>query len=115
MLKTTVAALVELNTVKNLVGSALAGSIGGFNAHASNVVSAVFLATGQDVAQNVESSQCMTMLESVNGGKELYASVTMPCIEVGTIGGGTFLPSQVGARPTFSIQNLSNFLQMITF
>lgn len=29
----------------------MAGSVGGFNAHASNIVSAVFLATGQDIAQ----------------------------------------------------------------
>ena len=46
-LKTSVDALVDLNVSKNLVGSALAGSIGGFNAHASNIVTALFLATGQ--------------------------------------------------------------------
>jgi hydroxymethylglutaryl-CoA reductase (NADPH) len=48
---------------KNLIGSALAGSVGGNNAHASNVVTAIFLATGQDPAQNVESSNCMTLME----------------------------------------------------
>ena len=47
ILKTTVAALVELNIAKNLVGSAVAGSIGGFNAHASNIVTAIYIATGQ--------------------------------------------------------------------
>ena len=47
VLKTSVPAIVELNIAKNLVGSAMAGSIGGFNAHASNVVSAIFIATGQ--------------------------------------------------------------------
>ncbi|KAJ7551377.1 hypothetical protein O6H91_06G012700 [Diphasiastrum complanatum] len=94
VLKTSVEALVELNTVKNLAGSALAGSIGGFNAHAANIVSAIFIATGQDPAQNVESSQCITMMEAVNGNSDLYVSVTMPCIEVGTIGGGTQLASQ---------------------
>lgn len=40
-------ALVDLNVCKNLVGSAMAGSIGGFNTHAANVVCAVFIATGQ--------------------------------------------------------------------
>ena len=40
-------ALSELNTSKNLVGSAMAGAIGGFNAHAANIVTAVFIATGQ--------------------------------------------------------------------
>ncbi|XP_047175145.1 3-hydroxy-3-methylglutaryl-coenzyme A reductase 2-like [Vigna umbellata] len=41
--------------LKNLTGSAIAGALGGFNAHASNIVSAVFIATGQDPAQNIES------------------------------------------------------------
>lgn len=47
MLKTSTAALVELNINKNLVGSAMAGSIGGFNAHAANIVTAVYIACGQ--------------------------------------------------------------------
>ena len=82
VLKTNVQALVELNTVKNLAGSAIAGALGGFNAHASNIVTAVFIATGQDPAQNVESSHCITMMEAINDGKDLHVSVTMPSIEV---------------------------------
>lgn len=82
VLKTNVAALVELNVLKNLTGSAMAGALGGFNAHASNIVSAIYLATGQDPAQNVESSHCITMMEAVNNGKDLHVSVTMPSIEV---------------------------------
>lgn len=62
VLKSDVDALVELNTSKNLIGSAMAGSIGGFNAHAANIVTAIFLATGQDPAQNVESSNCITVM-----------------------------------------------------
>ncbi|XP_057964455.1 3-hydroxy-3-methylglutaryl-coenzyme A reductase-like [Malania oleifera] len=94
ILKTNVAALVELNMLKNLTGSAVAGALGGYNAHASNIVSAVFIATGQDPAQNVESSHCITMMEAVNDGKDLHVSVTMPSVEVGTVGGGTQLASQ---------------------
>ncbi|KAL8151840.1 hypothetical protein V2J09_021648 [Rumex salicifolius] len=94
VLKTSVEALVELNTLKNLAGSAVAGALGGFNAHASNIVTAIYLATGQDPAQNVESSHCITMMEAVNGGKDLHVSVTMPSIEVGTFGGGTQLALQ---------------------
>ncbi|KAG0467321.1 hypothetical protein HPP92_018901 [Vanilla planifolia] len=94
VLKTTVSALVELNTIKNLAGSAVAGALGGYNAHASNIVTAIFIATGQDPAQNVESSHCITMMEAVNKGKDLHISVTMPSIEVGTVGGGTQLASQ---------------------
>jgi len=47
ILKTTVTALVDVNISKNLMGSAIAGSIGGNNAHAANVVTAVYIATGQ--------------------------------------------------------------------
>ncbi|KAK2756944.1 3-hydroxy-3-methylglutaryl-coenzyme A (HMG-CoA) reductase isozyme [Arachnomyces sp. PD_36] len=107
VLKSNVDALVELNTSKNLIGSAMAGSIGGFNAHASNIVTAIFLATGQDPAQNVESSSCITIMKNVNNN--LHISVSMPAIEVGTIGGGTILEGQSamldllgvrGAHPT---------------
>ncbi|KAK2657677.1 hypothetical protein Ddye_010729 [Dipteronia dyeriana] len=94
VLKTNVGTLVELNMLKNLTGSAMAGALGGFNAHASNIVSAIYIATGQDPAQNVESSHCITMMEAVNDGKDLHVSVTMPSIEVGTVGGGTQLASQ---------------------
>ena len=63
VLKTTVEDLCNLNIKKNLVGSAMAGSVGGFNAHAANILTAMFLATGQDPAQNVESSNCITLME----------------------------------------------------
>ncbi|KAI7900617.1 3-hydroxy-3-methylglutaryl coenzyme A reductase [Cokeromyces recurvatus] len=92
VLKTTVSAIVELNISKNLIGSAMAGSVGGFNAHAANILTAVYLATGQDPAQNVESSNCITLMKAVEGG--LHISCGMPSIEVGTIGGGTILPPQ---------------------
>ncbi|CEP13898.1 hypothetical protein [Parasitella parasitica] len=94
VLKTTVSALVELNISKNLIGSAMAGSVGGFNAHAANILTAVYLATGQDPAQNVESSNCITLMKAVNDGRDLHISCSMPSIEVGTIGGGTILPPQ---------------------
>jgi hydroxymethylglutaryl-CoA reductase (NADPH) len=93
VLKTTVPAMVSTNLHKNLIGSAMAGSLGGFNAHAANIVTAVFLATGQDPAQNVESSQCITLLEETEEG-DLWISCTMPCLEVGTVGGGTSLAAQ---------------------
>lgn len=92
-LKTDVKTIVSVNINKNLIGSAMAGAIGGFNAHASNIVSAVFLATGQDPAQNVESSNCITLMEETDEG-DLWISCTMPSIEVGTVGGGTGLPAQ---------------------
>ena len=63
LLKSDVNALVELNTAKNMIGSAMAGSVGGFNAHAANLVAAMFLATGQDPAQVVESANCITVMK----------------------------------------------------
>ncbi|WJZ86531.1 hypothetical protein VitviT2T_005978 [Vitis vinifera] len=107
VLKTSVAALVELNMLKNLTGSAVAGALGGFNAHASNIVSAVYIATGQDPAQNVESSHCITMMEAVNDGKDLHISVTMPSIEVGTVGGGTQLASQSACLNLLGVKGAS--------
>ncbi|KAL8521172.1 hypothetical protein ACS0TY_011644 [Phlomoides rotata] len=107
VLKTDVASLVELNMLKNLTGSAMAGALGGFNAHASNIVSAVFIATGQDPAQNVESSSCITMVEAVNDGKDLHISVTMPSIEVGTVGGGTQLASQAACLNLLGVKGAS--------
>lgn len=91
-LKCTVDDMVRLNIDKNLTGSAMAGSLGGFNAHAANVVAAVYLATGQDPAQVVESATCITSM--AKAGEDLLISVTMPSIEVGAVGGGTGLPAQ---------------------
>lgn len=57
--------MVEVAYRKNLIGSAMAGSVGGFNAHAANIVAAVFLACGQDPAQVVESANCITLIEAI--------------------------------------------------
>lgn len=107
VLKTTVRAMVELNTQKNLIGSAMAGSIGGFNAHAANIVTAIFIATGQDPAQNVESSNCLTIMEPTDDGNDLYISCTMPSIEVGTVGGGTHLPAQSACLDLLHVKGAS--------
>ena len=102
-LKTSVSAIVEANVNKNLIGSAMAGVVGGFNAHASNNVTAVFLATGQDPAQNVESANCMTLMEETPEG-DLWISCTMPSIEVGTVGGGTGLPAQAACLKAIGVK-----------
>ena len=89
-----VARIVETNDRKNLIGSAMAGSMG-FNAHAANMLAAVFIATGQDPAHVVDGSLCITTCEDVDG--DLYLAVRLPALEVGTVGGGTRLPSQSAA------------------
>ncbi|QPV65096.1 hydroxymethylglutaryl-CoA reductase (NADPH) [Halosimplex litoreum] len=88
---TTPEAIEEANTRKNLIGSAKAGSLG-FNAQAANVVAGVFLATGQDEAHVVEGSNCITTVEARDD--ELYASVNLASLQVGTVGGGTDLATQ---------------------
>lgn len=96
VLKTTPEAVVRVVSAKLYVGSALAGALGGFNAHVANVVAAVFIATGQDPAQVVESSMSITYADVTQEG-DLYFSLTMPSLEVGTVGGGTWLPAQRAA------------------
>ncbi|MDD1775533.1 MAG: hydroxymethylglutaryl-CoA reductase (NADPH) [Methanobacterium sp.] len=87
-LKTTTEAIVEVNTSKNLIGSAISGSMG-FNAQYANMIGAIFLATGQDEAHIVEGSLGITTAENLNG--DLYFSVTLPDVPLATIGGGTGL------------------------
>ncbi|RWS13072.1 3-hydroxy-3-methylglutaryl-coenzyme A reductase-like protein [Dinothrombium tinctorium] len=108
VLKTSVSALVDVNISKNLIGSAMCGSIGGFNAHAANIVTAIYIATGQDPAQNVGSSNCMTLIESSGKDNEnLYISCTMPSLELGTIGGGTILPAQAACLDLLGVRGTS--------
>jgi len=100
-LDTTAAAIAEANTRKNLVGSAKAGSLG-FNAQAANVVAAVFLATGQDAAQIVEGANAITTVDDRDG--DLYASVSLASLEVGTVGGGTKLATQSEALDVIGLR-----------
>ncbi|XP_068191135.1 3-hydroxy-3-methylglutaryl-coenzyme A reductase-like [Antennarius striatus] len=109
VLKSSTAALVELNINKNLVGSAVAGSVGGFNAHAANIVAAIFIACGQDPAQTVGSSNCITQMEAAGPeGEDLYISCSMPSIELGTVGGGTNLPPQQACLQMLGVQGTSS-------
>ncbi|MGZ7131899.1 MAG: hydroxymethylglutaryl-CoA reductase (NADPH) [Halobacteriota archaeon] len=91
VLKTTPDSMADVHYRKNMLGSAKAGSLG-FNAHAANVIAAMFIATGQDPAHVVDASTAITSL-SVRGD-ELYASVSMASLPVGTVGGGTSIKTQ---------------------
>lgn len=91
VLKTEPALVHYVNMAKNLLGSAVGGS-GSFNAHFANIIAAIFIATGQDAAQVVESSMGYTWTEL--RGEDLYISVTLPSLEIGTVGGGTRLITQ---------------------
>jgi hydroxymethylglutaryl-CoA reductase (NADPH) len=74
------------------MGSVLSGTIG-MQGHFANGLAAVYLACGQDVACVAESAVGVSRFEVIEGGA-LYACVTLPNIMVGTVGGGTGLPSQ---------------------
>jgi hydroxymethylglutaryl-CoA reductase (NADPH) len=80
------------------VGGLLSGTIGA-QGHYANGLAALYLATGQDVACVAESAVGITRFESLDDGR-LYAAVTLPNIIVGSVGGGTGLPS---ARSGFSV------------
>jgi len=72
------------------IGGVLSGTTG-IQGHFANGLAALYLACGQDVACVAESATGITRMEIT--GTDLYASVTLPNIMVGTVGGGTSLPS----------------------
>jgi hydroxymethylglutaryl-CoA reductase (NADPH) len=90
VLKTTPKAIVDLNIKKNLIGSILAGSIRSANAHYANMLFAIYLSLGQDVANIVEGSQGITCA-NLNKDGDLVFSVNIPNVIVGIHGNGKHL------------------------
>ena len=74
------------------IGGVLSGTLG-IQGQFANGLAALYLATGQDVACVAESATGVTRFEVTDDGG-LYAAVTLPGIMVGTVGGGTGLPTQ---------------------
>jgi hydroxymethylglutaryl-CoA reductase (NADPH) len=64
----------------------------GYNGHFANGLAAVFIACGQDVANVANAAVGITNFDLTDAG-DLYASVTLPALTVGTVGGGTGLGS----------------------
>jgi len=91
-LKTTARALVEAQYRKNLLGSIASGSMG-YNAQMANALAAFFIATGQDPAHVAESAVGITLIEP-RGPEAVVASVDLPDVPLGAIGGGTQLATQ---------------------
>jgi hydroxymethylglutaryl-CoA reductase (NADPH) len=76
------------------MGGVLSGTIG-IQGHYANGLAALFIACGQDAACVSEAAVGVTRFEVENDGDGfLYACVTLPNLIVGTVGGGTALPSQ---------------------
>ena len=74
------------------VGTAQSGALG-LQGHFANGLTALYMACGQDVACVAESYAGITRFEPTKEGG-LYAAVTLPSLTVGTVGGGTHLPTQ---------------------
>lgn len=89
-LRTTAAAMADYWRMSAL-GGVLSGTLG-VQGHYANGLAALFLATGQDVACVAEAAVGVTRMEVREGGA-LYAAVTLPNLIVGTVGGGTGLPT----------------------
>jgi hydroxymethylglutaryl-CoA reductase (NADPH) len=90
-----------MNTdVETLFRARLVSQLGGFQsgvnnngAHSANAITAMFIATGQDVANVAESCAAMVHAEITPAG-DYYYSITLPSLIVATHGGGTGLPTQ---------------------
>jgi hydroxymethylglutaryl-CoA reductase (NADPH) len=86
--------------VDELWRARLVSNLGGFmsgvnnnGAHSANGITAMFIATGQDVANVAESSAAFNFSEVLPNG-DYYVSVTIPSLIVATYGGGTSLATQ---------------------
>ncbi len=116
VLKTSAQKSYDVWLAKCMLGSAMSGSMA-FNAQFANIIAAMFIATGQDVAHVVEGSLGITTTEVV--GEDLYVSVYLPDLMVGTVGGGTGLATQKEALTMLGVsggndgKNAKQFAEII--
>ena len=87
-------------SAETLFQARLASHLGGFisgttnnGAHSANAITAIFIATGQDVA-NVSESAAGVVYAEVTPDGDYYYSITLPSLIVATHGGGTGLATQ---------------------
>jgi hydroxymethylglutaryl-CoA reductase (NADPH) len=83
---------LEYHSKVSNVGAILSGANNN-GAHSPNAITAMFIATGQDVA-NVSESSAGILYTEVTPDGDLYISLTIPSLIVATYGGGTGLPTQ---------------------
>ncbi len=110
-LKTSAQAVYDVWLAKCMIGSAISGSLG-FNAQFANVIAAIFLATGQDLGYVGEGSMGITTTEVINGN-DLYMSVYLPDVMVGTVGGGTGLATQKEALSMLGAKSSQQFAEVV--
>lgn len=110
ILKTTAQTAYETWFAKCMLGSAMSGSMG-FNAQYANIIAAMFIATGQDPAHVVEGSLGITTAEVQ--GNDLYVSVYLPDLMVGTVGGGTGLATQKEALSIIGVTRSEELARVV--
>ena len=77
----------------NFTAGSIAAGMMGININVANVIAAMFAATGQDIACVHESALAQLHLELTDSG-DVYTTMTLPSLVIGTVGGGTNLPQQ---------------------
>lgn len=111
VLKTNSQKIADVVYRKNHLGSIMSGSLG-FNAHFANILASIFIATGQDPAHVVEGSLGVTTAE-VSENEDLYFSIYLPSLVVGTVGGGTHLPTQREAIEIMQVASVLEYAQVV--
>lgn len=86
--------LALVKAYQSLARGAVAGGMVGININVANMIAALFTATGQDIASAHESGIGLLSLELSDDMSSVYASLTLPSLLVGSVGGGTSLPRQ---------------------
>src|SRR4051812_26100814 len=91
-MRTTTEVMFRARQVSNLGG--FMSGVNNNGAHSANGITAMFIATGQDVANVAESSAAFVFAELDPDTRDYYYSVTIPSLIVATYGGGTGLATQ---------------------
>jgi hydroxymethylglutaryl-CoA reductase (NADPH) len=92
VMRTTPEQMFRARQLSNLGG--LMSGVNNNGNHSANGIAAMFVATGQDVANLAESSAGLVYAELLDDGAYYYYSITIPALIVATYGGGTGLPTQ---------------------
>lgn len=79
---------------QGLAKGSVAGGMVGININVANMIAALFTATGQDIASVHESGVGLLNVELSDDMSSVYASLTLPSLLLGSVGGGTNLPRQ---------------------
>lgn len=106
VLKTTAQEIFDVWLAKCMIGSAMSGALG-YNSHYANIIAALFIATGQDPAHVVEGSMGITTTKVLENG-DLYISIYLPALIIGTVGGGTSLATQKEALDLLGVSGAGN-------